>query len=117
LKLLGGIVLILTANAATAPAQTVNSGASLTLPQQAETPVSPATPGTGPGALTNETTGTNPLTGLPCSGQGSLAVSGAGSLPDTASAPPGSDSTTDVPDNELPAITSVFGSGTTLGAC
>jgi hypothetical protein len=117
LKVLGLIVLVLSATGAVAAAQNFNGASPLTLPQQGETAISPALPGTGPGTLTNETTGTNPLTGLPCSGLGSLAVSGAGGLPDSATAPPGSDATTDAPEDELPAITSVFGSTTTLGAC
>jgi len=42
---------------------------------------------TSGGLLTNTTTGTNPLTGLPCSGPGALSVSGPGGLPGSRSAP------------------------------
>jgi hypothetical protein len=86
------------------------SAAGLTLPNQAEIPVSPATPGS---VLSNETTGSNPLTGLPCTGAGALAVSGAGGLSDSASAPPDSDSSSP----QLPTVSSVFGSSTSLGSC
>jgi hypothetical protein len=121
LKLTGAALLAVVANVA-ASAQTVNPGTNsittnpittLTLPQQPEIAVSPASPGTAPGSFGNETTGSNPLTGLPCTGEGSLAVSGAGGLADTASPPVGSSPTTP----ELPTITSVFGSPSTLGSC
>lgn len=91
-------------------------GQGLLIPQQNEIPVSPATPGTLPGSLSNQTTGINPITGLPCSGQGSLAVSGAGSLADAATPPPGSDATS-TPTAQLPSVSSVFGTTTTLGSC
>jgi hypothetical protein len=112
LQLIGLTILVLAATA-TASAQTVNPITTLTVPQQAEVPISPATPGTNPGSLNNETTGTNPITGLPCSGAGSLSVSGAGGLSDSATPPP--DSTSPTP--ELPSLNSVFGSSTSLGSC
>ena len=96
-----------------APAQTVNPFVPQLVPQPAETPVSPVTPSTTPGGLTNETSGNNPLTGLPCTGQGSLAVSGAGALSDSATPPP--DQTLLTP--QLPTLSSVFGSSTALGSC
>jgi hypothetical protein len=113
LGLLGLIVLILPASATIAPAQNLNPSTSLTLSPPREIAVSPSTPGTTPGSLSGETTGTNPLTGLPCSGQGSLSVSGAGALPDVATPPP--DETSATP--QLPSVSSVFGPQTTLGAC
>jgi hypothetical protein len=111
-KLIGVGLLISAATGASA--QTLNPITTLTLPQQSEISVSPALPSTAPGSLTSETTGTNPLTGLPCSGAGALSVSGAGGLSITTTAPPGSTSPTTP---QLPTITSVFGSSTALGAC
>jgi hypothetical protein len=111
------IAMLLTAAAgAGASAQTAsNPVAVLTLPNQAEVPVSPVTPATTPGSvLTGESAGLNPLTGLPCSGAGSLSVSGVGGLADTATPPPGAD---DSATPQLPTITSVFGTATTLGSC
>lgn len=115
---LGAAMLLLAA--ASASAQTTsnpnnsNPVTILTVPQTAEIPVSPVTPSTAPGSvLNNETTGTNPLTGLPCSGAGSLSVSGAGALSDSATPPP--DSTSPTP--QLPSLSSVFGTSTTLGSC
>ncbi len=113
--LIGLTVLFLTTSGALALAQNLNPYTSFTLPEQAEIPVSPATPGTLPGSLTNETTGTNALTGLPCSGEGALAVSGAGALGDTAAPPPGEDPTGGT--IAEPSATSVFGPTSTLGAC
>jgi hypothetical protein len=109
--------LLLTASETMTPAQSLNSSSALIIPEQAETPISPATPGTGPGALTNETTGTNALTGLPCSGEGALATSGAGALADTESPPPGSTEPTDQGQLAEPGLTSVFGPTSSLGAC
>ena len=84
----------------------------LTVPNQAEVPISAVTPATTPGSLlTGESTGSNPLTGLPCSGAGSLSVSGVGGLADSATPPPDADTSTP----QLPTITSVFGTATTLG--
>jgi hypothetical protein len=60
----------------------VPSTSSTLLPPRPENPVSPALPT----ALLPNTTGTNPLTGLPCTEPGSLSVSGAGTLP--GSSPP-----------------------------
>jgi hypothetical protein len=93
----------------------------MTVPQEPEVPVSPALPSTAPGSLTNETTGTNPVTGLPCSGAGALSVSGAGALGGTGVGGPGeaagapTEPTSDT--YQLPTLTSVFGSSTALGAC
>jgi hypothetical protein len=121
-------VLVLTATATVALAQNLNtsnpmqsrntvnpvlSGNTTVLPPRPEAPVSPAFPS---GLLNNATTGTNPLTGLPCSGPGSLSVSGAGALPGATSPPvngataPANGSTT----LQLPP--SVFGN-ITSGAC
>jgi hypothetical protein len=84
----------------------VLSGNTTVLPPRHQAPVSPAFPS---GLLNNVTNGTNPLTGLPCSGPGSLSVSGAGGLPG-ATVPPVNGETTP----QLPA--SVFGNNTS-GAC
>jgi len=107
LALTGLVALTVTAAAASALAQ------GLVIPQRSEVPVSPTTPS---GLLNSQTTGTNPLTGLPCSGQGSLAVSGVGGLGDTASPPPGGDPTQPA-SAQLPSLTSVFGTGSGTGAC
>lgn len=107
------IAVMVPASVTMTPAQTLNPSTSLTLTPPREIAVSPSTPGTTPGSLGGETTGTNPVTGLPCSGQGSLAVSGAGALPDVASPPP--DETSATP--QIPSVSSVFGPQTTLGAC
>jgi len=124
-ELIGLSVLILTAATAVSLAQntgasmlsgnTVNpvlSGNSTILPARSELSVSPALPTSG-GLLTNSTAGTNPLTGLPCSGPGSLSVSGAGGLPGTTAPPLNGDQTTP----RLPTFPSVFGSASTAGAC
>lgn len=104
MELIGLTALVLAATAAAALAQSV------TLPQGPELAVSPALPS---GLLTGESTGSNPLNGLPCTGGGASAVSGLGGLGDTTTPPPGNDSA----DVQAPPIVSVFGSGTTLGAC
>jgi hypothetical protein len=95
------------------PPMTLNSNTPLTLTQPSpEVPVSPVTPGTVPGTLFNETTGTNPFTGLPCSVEGSLAIGGTATLPGTSSDPE-----TETPTDQLQAPMSVFGSETGPGAC
>jgi hypothetical protein len=104
MELIGLTALVLAAAAVTALAQSV------TLPEGPELAVSPALPS---GLLTGESTGSNPLTGLPCAGGGASAVSGLGGLADTTTPPPGADSA----DLQAPPIVSVFGSGTTLGTC
>lgn len=104
MELIGLTALVLAATAAVALAQSV------TLPEAPELAVSPALPS---GLLTGESTGSNPLTGLPCAGGGASAVSGLGGLADTTTPPPGADSA----DLQAPPIVSVFGSGTTLGTC
>jgi hypothetical protein len=92
-----------------------------TLPQTAEPAVSPINPGTLPGstaAIGGSATGTNPITGLPCNGAGSLSVSGAGGLPGTATPPPqDSTETLDQIPVGTPPITSVYGSQSNLGSC
>jgi hypothetical protein len=104
MELIGLAALVLASTAAIALAQSV------TLPEAPELAVSPALPS---GLLTGETTGANPLSGLPCAGGGASAVSGVGGLGDTTTPPPGGDSA----DVQAPPIVSVFGSGSTLGAC
>jgi hypothetical protein len=96
-----------------------NPFSSFTLPQMPEPPVSPINPGTLPGtASAAGVTGTNPLTGLPCNGAGSISVSGAGGLPgSTSSPPPGTIETLgNIPVGTQP-FTSIFGSQSSLGAC
>jgi len=86
-----------------------NPFAAFSLPQMPEPPVSPINPGTLPGTSgAAGVTGTNPLTGKPCNGAGSLSISGAGSLPGTSSGP-GTGSPT--------PFTSIYGSQSSLGAC
>jgi len=98
------VALVPTAVATFALAQGLSS------PVSPEIAVSPAIP---QGLLGNESTGANPLTGLPCSGGGASAVTGVGGLGDTTTPPPNGDLTIE----QLPPPQSVFGSGTTLGAC
>ena len=86
-----------------------NPFAAFSLPQMPEPPVSPVNPGTLPGTSSAAgVTGTNPLTGRPCNGAGSLSISGAGGLPGTSSAPNTSSPT---------PFTSIYGSQSSLGAC
>jgi|HubBroStandDraft_6_1064221.scaffolds.fasta_scaffold261841_3 hypothetical protein len=90
------------------------------LPQMPEPPVSPINPGTLPGttsAIGGSATGTNPITGLPCNGSGSIAVSGAGGLPGTATPPPGLNETLGQIPVGTPPFTSIYGSQTNLGSC
>jgi hypothetical protein len=129
--LIGLSVLVLTATATVAlaqqnPATTLQNGitfnplpppstSSPLLPSTPENPVSPALP---TGLLPN-TTGTNPLTGLPCTGPGSLSVSGAGTLPGT-TAPPVNGSaigTASGTSSQIPGFSSVFQPGNNSGAC
>jgi hypothetical protein len=126
-RLIGLSALALTTSATMAlaqenPATTLQNGmtfnpipstSSTLLPSRTENPVSPALPAATGGVLTNTTTGTNPLTGLPCSGPGSLSVSGAGGLPGTTTPPVNGDTGT----AQLPAFPSVYGSANTSGAC
>ena len=116
LNLTAFLAVIFTVATATAGAQSLNPSTTLTLPELSEVPVSPVTPGTSPGTLNSENTALNPITGLPCSGGGSLAVSGAGGLADAATPPPDEESGS-VPTEQQPSLTSVFGSASTLGAC
>jgi hypothetical protein len=96
------------------PPITLNSNTPLTLTQPSlpEVPVSPITPGTAPGTLFNETTGTNAFTGLPCAVEGSLSIGGNAAVPDTAS-----NFETNTPTDRLQAPMSVFGSETGPGPC
>jgi hypothetical protein len=97
-----------------------NAFSSFTLLQMPEPPVSPINPGTTPGttaAIGGSAVGTNPITGLPCNGTGSISVSGAGGLPGTATPPPGLNETTDQIPIGTPPFTSIYGSQTNLGAC
>jgi hypothetical protein len=90
------------------------------LPQMPEPPVSPINPGTLPGttsAIGGSATGTNPITGLPCNGSGSISVSGAGGLPGTATPPPGLNETLGQIPVGTPPFTSIYGSQTNLGSC
>jgi hypothetical protein len=85
-----------------------------------EPPVSPINPGTLPGttsAIGGSATGTNPITGLPCNGTGSISVSGAGGLPGTATPPPGVNETLGQIPVGTPPFTSIYGSQTNLGSC
>jgi hypothetical protein len=106
---------------ATAPmvlAQNLTSPFSL--PEMPEPPVSPINPGTLPGttsAIGGSATGTNPITGLPCNGTGSISVSGAGGLPGTATPPPGLNETLGQIPVGTPPFTSIYGSQTNLGSC
>ena len=124
LELVGLSVLLLVATATTSPAQNTSnsllsgntanpvlSGNSTVLPARSELSVSPSLPSSG--LLTNATNGTNPLTGMPCSGPGSLSVSGAGGLPGTTAPPLNGDSA----NPQLPTFPSVFGHTSTSGAC
>jgi len=102
-------------SSAPVPPITLNPSSSLTLPQPpvaAEVPVSPITPGTVPGTLFNETTGTNAFTGLPCSVEGSLSIGGTAALPGTSST-----FETDAPTDQLQGPMGVFGSETGPGPC
>lgn len=86
-----------------------NPFSAFSLPQMPEPPVSPINPGTLPGTSgASGVTGTNPLTGKPCNGAGSLSISGAGGLPGTSASPNTSSPT---------PFTSIYGSQSSLGAC
>jgi hypothetical protein len=127
LELVGLTVVALIVTTTVSPAQ--NTGASLLsgnttnpvlsgqntlLSARSELSVSPSTP---TGLLTN-TTGTNPLTGLPCTGPGALSISGAGTLPGTTSPPMnGSDIGAATGSVQIPAFPSVFQPGGSAGAC
>ena len=123
--LIGLSVLVLTATATVALAQlsgntsnpalsgnTVNpvlSGQSTLLPARSELSVSPSI---ATGLLSN-TTGTNPLTGLPCTGPGALSISGAGALPGSTTAPVNGSpiGTASGTTSQIPAFPSVFQQG------
>jgi hypothetical protein len=98
-----------------------NAFTPFSLPETAEPAVSPINPGTLPGstaAIGGSAVGTNPITGLPCNGSGSIAVSGAGGLPGTATPPPDlSTETLDQIPVGAPPVTSIYGSQNNLGSC
>jgi hypothetical protein len=109
-------------NAATKPPLVLaqNPTNPFSLPEMPEPPISPINPGTLPGttsAIGGSTTGTNPITGLPCNGSGSISVSGAGGLPGTATPPPGVNETLGQIPVGTPPFTSIYGSQTNLGSC
>jgi hypothetical protein len=93
------------------PTPTLNPTQPFALPTTLENPVSPTDPGTLPG-MSGPTIGTNPITGLPCTGGGSSAVDGGDSLP--GATPP-----TDQNSVGLPPVGSVYGLGNEadIGAC
>ena len=98
-----------------------NAFTPFSLPETGEPAVSPINPGSLPGstaAIGGSATGTNPVTGLPCNGSGSISVSGAGGLPGTATGPPGtSTETLDQIPVGVPPTSSIYSSQTNLGAC
>jgi hypothetical protein len=85
------------------------------LPEAAENPISPATPGTLPGTTAGSGlgTGTNPITGQPCSGEGSTALLGGINGVDENGVATNPDTTP----GGLPPEESVYGSSYNLGAC
>lgn len=98
-----------------------NAFAPFTLPETAEPAVSPINPGSLPGstaAIGGSATGTNPITGMPCNGGGSVSVSGAGGLPGTATPQPGltTENTGRIPVG-VPPTSSIYSSQSNLGAC
>jgi hypothetical protein len=101
-------------------AQNFNPTNPFSLPEMPEPPISPINPGTLPGttsAIGGSATGTNPITGLPCNGAGSISVSGAGGLPGTATPPPGLNETLGQIPVGTPPFTSIYGSQSNLGSC
>lgn len=97
-----------------------NAFVPFSLPETGEPPVSPINPGSLPGstaAIGGTATGTNPVTGLPCNGSGSISVSGAGGLPGTTGAPPGEEETTSQIPVGVPPTSSIYSSQSNLGAC
>lgn len=98
-----------------------NAFTPFSLPETGEPPVSPINPGSLPGstaAIGGSATGTNPVTGLPCNGSGSISVSGAGGLPGTATPPPSESTETlgQIPVG-VPPTSSIYSSQANLGAC
>lgn len=98
-----------------------NAFAPFSLPETGEPPVSPINPGSLPGstaAIGGSATGTNPITGLPCNGGGSISVSGAGGLPGTATPQPGltTENAGRIPVG-VPPTSSIYSSQSNLGAC
>jgi hypothetical protein len=79
---LGGLTVVADAQSVPPQVPTFNPSQSYTLPTAPEQPVSPNNPGTAPGS-TLGSTGLNPITGLPCEGNGASATASAGSLPGT----------------------------------
>jgi hypothetical protein len=104
------VMFVLAAYAAIAHAQ------GLTIPQPAETPVSPSTPGTLPGTEAGPGTsvGTNPITGQPCLGGGASAINGG-----MVGAPtnPGQTTTGLPPDNSVFGLNNQVPDTSSPGAC
>lgn len=101
--------------------QNANAFTPFSLPETGEPTVSPINPGSLPGstaAIGGSATGTNPVTGLPCNGSGSISVSGAGGLPGTATPPPSESTETlgQIPVG-VPPTSSIYSSQANLGAC
>ena len=84
-----------------------NPSTPFTLPQMPEPPVSPRNSGTLPGstAAGSGSGSRNPITGLPCSGGGSISVSGPSGI---------GGSTTAI---GTPSVTSIYGPTSSFGAC
>ena len=98
-----------------------NAFTPFTLPETGEPAVSPINPGSLPGstaAIGGSATGTNPITGLPCNGSGSVSVSGAGGLHGTATPQPGltTENVGRIPVG-VPPTSSIYSSQSNLGAC
>jgi hypothetical protein len=85
------------------------------LPETPENPISPVTPGTLPGTTAGSSlgTGVNPITGQPCSGEGSTALLGGINGVDE----DGISTNPDTTPGGLPPEESVYGSSYNLGAC
>jgi hypothetical protein len=110
------VMFVLAAHAAIAHAQ------GLTIPQQAEMPVSPTTPGTLPGTIAGPGTsiGTNPITGQPCLGGGASAINGGVTGAPTAPDQPGQPSQTTLglpPDNSVFGLNNQVPDSSSPGAC
>lgn len=90
-----------------------NAFTPFSLPQTGEPAVSPINPGSLPGstaAIGGSASGTNPITGMPCNGSGSISTSGAGGLPGTSPTPG------QIPVG-VPPTSSIYSSQQNLGAC
>ena len=93
----------------------------LTVPQQAEAPVSPTTPGTlpGTGAGPGTAVGTNPITGQPCLGGGSSAINGGlpGATTQDQPGAPGNNVTGLPPNNSVYGLNNQIPNTSSPGAC